>query len=77
VIGGFGAAVLECCAEEGLDARLVTRLGLPDSWIHQGERNEQLAEAGLDATSIARVIRERLDRSPVVEPAPRAEAVRR
>jgi len=77
VIGGFGAAVLECCADEGLDARLVTRLGLPDSWIHQGERNEQLAEAGLDAGSIARAIRERLDRSPVVEPAPRVEAVRR
>ena len=67
VIGGFGTAVLEACAEHGLDARLVTRLGLPDHWIHQGERAEQLAEAGLDAVSIARAIRHRLDGVPVID----------
>lgn len=76
VIGGFGTAVLEACAEHGLDARLVTRLGLPDHWIHQGERGEQLAEAGLDAVSIARAIRHRLDGVPVIDAeAPVAAAV--
>ena len=76
VIGGFGTAVLEACAEHGLDARLVTRLGLPDHWIHQGERAEQLAEAGLDAVSIARAIRHRLDGVPVIDAeAPVAAAV--
>ncbi len=70
LVGGFGAAVLEACSELGLDSRLVTRLGLPDHWIHQGERHEQLVEAGLDAASIARTIRERLDRRPVVEVTP-------
>lgn len=61
VRGGFGSCVLEACNEHGLDARLVTRLALPDSWIYQGERREQLAEAGLDAPAIARTIRAVLD----------------
>jgi 1-deoxy-D-xylulose-5-phosphate synthase len=80
IVGGFGAAVLEACADHGLDARLVSRLALPDGWIHQGSRGEQLAEAGLDAASIARSIRDRLDQVPVVDTAaaaPRPEAVRR
>jgi 1-deoxy-D-xylulose-5-phosphate synthase len=75
VVGGFGTAVLEACSEHGLDARLVTRLGLPDHWIHQGERNEQLAEAGLDANSIARAIRHRLDGVPVIDAAAPVAAV--
>ncbi len=62
--GGFGACVLEACSEHGLDTRLVTRMALPDSWIYQGERREQLAEAGIDAPAIARTIRQVLDRSP-------------
>ncbi|MDA0974938.1 MAG: hypothetical protein O2927_03135, partial [Planctomycetota bacterium] len=80
IVGGFGAAVLEACSEHGLDGRLVTRLALPDGWIHQGSRSEQLAEAGLDAASIARAIRDRLDQVPVVDTAgtpAKAEAVRR
>ncbi|MSR17973.1 MAG: 1-deoxy-D-xylulose-5-phosphate synthase [Phycisphaerales bacterium] len=59
--GGFGSCVLEAGNELGLDTRLVTRLGLPDSWIYQGERRDQLAEAGIDAASIARHVRNRLD----------------
>ncbi|MHC4833829.1 MAG: 1-deoxy-D-xylulose-5-phosphate synthase [Planctomycetota bacterium] len=69
IVGGFGAAVLEACADHGLDARLVSRLALPDGWIHQGSRG-----------SIARSIRDRLDQVPVVDTAaaaPRPEAVRR
>jgi len=80
IVGGFGAAVLEACSEHGLDGRLVTRLALPDGWIHQGSRSEQLAEAGLDAASIAHAIRDRLDQVPVVDTAgtpAKAEAVRR
>jgi len=55
--GGFGAAVVERATELGLDASLVTRLGLPDRWIHQGSRSGQLKEVGLDAASIARAVR--------------------
>jgi 1-deoxy-D-xylulose-5-phosphate synthase len=59
--GGFGSCVLDACNGEGLDSRLVTRMALPDAWIHQGERSEQLAEAELDAASIARTVRRVLD----------------
>jgi 1-deoxy-D-xylulose-5-phosphate synthase len=60
--GGFGTCVLEACHAAGLDARLVSRMALPDRWIYQGERKEQLAEAGLDAPSIARTVREAVAR---------------
>jgi hypothetical protein len=41
-------------------------MGLPDQWIYQGERRDQLVEAGIDASNIARTIR------AVVEAAPKA-----
>ena len=59
--GGFGTCVLEAATDMGLDTRLLTRLGLPEPWIHHGTRGEQLAEAGLDANSIERHIRRVLD----------------
>jgi 1-deoxy-D-xylulose-5-phosphate synthase len=62
--GGFGACVLEACHAAGLDTRGITRMALPDSWIYQGERSEQLAEAGIDSASIARVIRAAADGTP-------------
>ncbi len=60
-IGGFGSAVLESAQEQGLDASLVTRLGLPDEWIVQDSRAVQLAKAGIDAAGIARTIRAVVD----------------
>ena len=72
--GGFGACVLEACSERRLDTRLITRLALPDSWIYQGERREQLVEAGLDAESIARTIRRVLDRDSTAPAAPARQA---
>ncbi len=59
--GGFGTCVLEACNHAGLDARLVSRMALPDRWIYQGERKEQLAEAGLDIPNIVRRVREVVD----------------
>ena len=61
VKGGFGTQVLEAANRLGLDTRLVTVCGMPDDWVYQGGRGEQLAEVGLDATSIARRIRDVLD----------------
>lgn len=58
VIGGFGSAVVEAAQEMGLDGSKITRLGLPDSWIYQNSRPQQMAEAGLDAAGIARSIRQ-------------------
>ena len=57
LIGGFGAAVLEACQQRRLDTTGITRLGLPDRWIYQDSRQDQLKDAGLDAGGIARAIR--------------------
>ncbi len=50
--GGAGEAVRSQVAEQGLGLE-VTCLGLPDAFIPQGEREELLAEHGLDAAGIA------------------------
>ncbi|EAQ81288.1 1-deoxy-D-xylulose-5-phosphate synthase [Blastopirellula marina] len=55
---GFGSAVLEACADEGVDASRVKRLGIPDTFIDHGEREERLAEIFLTAEGIAQVCRE-------------------
>jgi 1-deoxy-D-xylulose-5-phosphate synthase len=51
--GGFGSAVLEAANEAGLNTLHVRRLGLPDSFVLHAERDEQLAEVGLDVDGIA------------------------
>jgi 1-deoxy-D-xylulose-5-phosphate synthase len=50
--GGFGSAVLEAANEAGLNTAHVRRLGLPDRFVLHAERDEQLAEVGLDADGI-------------------------
>ncbi|MEM7754670.1 MAG: 1-deoxy-D-xylulose-5-phosphate synthase [Planctomycetota bacterium] len=57
VVGGFGTSVLESAAEQGLDASRVRRLGIPDAWIHQDSRGDQLRLAGIDAAGIAAAVR--------------------
>jgi 1-deoxy-D-xylulose-5-phosphate synthase len=52
--GGFGSALLEAANASGLDTRRVVRLGLPDRFIEHAERDELLADLGLDAPGIAR-----------------------
>ncbi|GIW85975.1 MAG: 1-deoxy-D-xylulose-5-phosphate synthase [Isosphaeraceae bacterium] len=54
LMGGFGSAVLEAANEAGLDTRHVRRVGLPDRFILHAEREEQLAEVGLDVEGILR-----------------------
>ena len=60
--GGFGAAVVEAACAMGHDGSRITRMALPDSWVYQDSRSLQLAEVGLDPASIARTIREVVDR---------------
>lgn len=59
VLGGFGSAVLEFLAGEGLlDRGLRVRiLGLPDRFVPHGRHEGLLAELGLDAAGVATVIR--------------------
>ncbi len=59
--GGFGANVVDACNLAGLDNARILRLGMPERWILQGSRDEQLEEIGIDPTSIARSIRTLLD----------------
>jgi 1-deoxy-D-xylulose-5-phosphate synthase len=60
VIGGAGAEVAH--ALEGLGiVKPLLRLGLPDSFIEQGEQGQMLAELGLSATSIAGRIKNFID----------------
>ena len=52
--GGFGSAVLEAANDAGLSTSHIRRLGLPDSFVLHAEREEQLAEVGLDFDGITR-----------------------
>jgi 1-deoxy-D-xylulose-5-phosphate synthase len=77
IIGGFGAAILEAAQELApppLDAPRITRLALPDAWIYQDSRANQLAETGLDAPGIIRAIRAAVAAVPAQ---PKAEPARR
>jgi 1-deoxy-D-xylulose-5-phosphate synthase len=49
--GGAGSAVLEFMAKEKLKV-FVKNLGLPDKFLEHGEREEILADAGLDENGI-------------------------
>ena len=52
--GGFGSAVLEAASDAGLNTMHVRRLGLPDRFVLHAERDEQLAEVGLDVDGLTR-----------------------
>ena len=54
LMGGFGSAVLEAANEAGLPTAHVRRLGLPDRYVLHAERDEQLAEVGLDVEGVTR-----------------------
>ena len=59
IMGGAGAAVMEALAAAGI-AKPVLNLGLPDTFIDQGDPVALLASVGLDAKGIAASIRARL-----------------
>ena len=55
--GGFGTAILELFEQHALGGIKVLRLGYPDSYIPQGEQQEQRAMLGLDSAGITASIR--------------------
>jgi 1-deoxy-D-xylulose-5-phosphate synthase len=59
VAGGAGSAVGEFLAQAGLSTPLV-RMGIPDRFLDQASRPEQLAECGLDAAGIRDQVRQAL-----------------
>ncbi|HWA97248.1 MAG TPA: 1-deoxy-D-xylulose-5-phosphate synthase [Pirellulales bacterium] len=58
VAGGFGSAVLEAAADQGVAIAQFRRLGVPDRYVEHGERGELLADLGLDTAGIVRAVRE-------------------
>ena len=58
VEGGFGSRVVSAAQRMGLDTRLIRVAAMPDGYVRQGKRSEQLAEAGLDVAGVTRVVRE-------------------
>jgi 1-deoxy-D-xylulose-5-phosphate synthase len=55
--GGFGSAVLEAASAAGLDTRNVVRCGIPDRFVEHGDRNELLADLGLNPDGLAETVR--------------------
>jgi 1-deoxy-D-xylulose-5-phosphate synthase len=55
--GGFGSAVLELLAEEGLTGVRVVRLGIGDHFVEHGSQQVQRASCGIDAATIAEAAR--------------------
>jgi 1-deoxy-D-xylulose-5-phosphate synthase len=58
IAGGFGSAVSECLGRLELSGTAHLRLGIPDTWVRHGRRDELLQQAGLDAAGIAARTRE-------------------
>jgi 1-deoxy-D-xylulose-5-phosphate synthase len=54
---GFGSAILEAAVDAGVDTRHVRRLGLPDRFVEHADREELLADVGLNAEGIAAAAR--------------------
>jgi 1-deoxy-D-xylulose-5-phosphate synthase len=56
VIGGFGSAVAEFLASEGITGVRLLSLGIPDRFIDHGTPQELQAELGLDPAGVARSV---------------------
>ncbi len=66
VVGGFGSAVLEAAAMAGAGAGNIRCLGIPDRFIEHGERDELLADLGLDVNGLVAAARALADRATVM-----------
>jgi 1-deoxy-D-xylulose-5-phosphate synthase len=62
--GGFGSAILELFADEGVGEIQVFRMGIPDTFVEHGTRLELLADFGLNAEGIAAKARTILEGHP-------------
>lgn len=57
LMGGFGSAIVELLADEGLQSVRTLRMGIPDSFVEHGKRSELLNDLGLNASGIAEAAR--------------------
>ena len=56
--GGFGSAILELIAKEGLGTRTMKRIGIPDCFVEHGPQAVLREKYGLDAKGIAATAKE-------------------
>lgn len=65
--GGFGSAVLECVNAAGLPTDRIQCLGIPDRFIEHGERDELLADLGLDVDGLVATAQAMAERESFVK----------
>ena len=65
LVGGFGSAILEMCAERGQFPSQIVRLGIPDEFIHHGTPSKLKAECGLDVDGIRAAIQRMASVRPI------------
>ena len=58
--GGFGSAVLELLAEEGINGVQVKRLGIPDEFVEHATQKQLRHQYGIDEEGIIRAIKQML-----------------
>ena len=58
LMGGFGSAVLESANRQGLNTERFRVLAIPDEFVEHGDRDELLAELGLDTNGLVRAARD-------------------
>lgn len=64
VMGGFGSAVMETVCRKGLEMKPTRLLGIPDQFVEHGEREDLLANLGLDAEGIVSACLALAERAP-------------
>ena len=58
LMGGFGSAVLEAANRHVLNTERFRILAIPDAFVEHGDRDELLAELGLDTNGLVRVAKQ-------------------
>jgi len=58
--GGFGAAILELLADEGVSPKTI-RIGIPDQFVEQGTQGELRAQLGINAAGMVKKIKAALE----------------
>jgi 1-deoxy-D-xylulose-5-phosphate synthase len=70
ICGGFGSAVLEAASAAGVSTDNLKCLGIPDRFIEHGERDELLAEIGLDLDGLVAAAQSMRERNLFSEQSP-------
>ena len=62
--GGFGSSILEFMSDNNY-TNLVSRLGIPDNFIHHGTQEELWKECGIDAITIVKKVKEMMNKNRI------------